>query len=125
VLVALATRRESAVLAAVALLGGAYAAALVARGGEIDARAPLVAVLLALVPELAAWSAQAASPIASGPGVALRHGATLAVVALASAAAGALVVGVTVVETSGGLVWEAVGVGAAVAALAVVRLARA
>jgi hypothetical protein len=34
------------------------------------------------------------------------------------------VVGVTVVETSGGLLWEAVGACAAVGALAVIRLAR-
>lgn len=118
VVAALLTKRESIALAAVALLGGAYAGALYLDGVDVDARAPLFAALLVLLPELVGWSIQAATPMAADPAIGGLRIRQLALVALASAAAASLVVGVTVVETSGGLAWEAVGVTAAVGALA-------
>lgn len=125
VLGAVALRREQLALVAVALLAGAYVGALFLHGSRLDARVPLFAGFLVLLPELVAWSAQAALRIEAEPAVRrLRVGTLLLAVAAATAAAAA-VAAVTVVEPSGGLGWEATGVGAAVAVLALlVRLGR-
>ena len=120
VVAALLTRWEALVLVAVAALGGAYTGALFLRGPDLDPRAPLYAGLLVLLPELAAWSAQSRPRIAAEPGVwRVRLGAIGLAAAAAVAAAGAALA-ITVVDISGGLAWEAAGVAAAVAALALI-----
>ena len=121
--VAVLLRSEAFALLAVLVLGGAYAGALFLRGHALDARAPLYAVLLALLPELVAWSAQARRRLAADAAVRRRRVGVLAGILAASVAAGALVVGVSVVDVAGGLLWLAGGVVAVVAALAVLAAA--
>jgi hypothetical protein len=120
VVVALVTSWEPPALAAVAVLGGVYTGAMFLRGSELDSRAPLYAGLLVLLPELVAWSTQSRTRVETEPGVWRLRLAGVCFAVAASVAAAAAVVAVTVVETTGGLAWEAAGVLAAAAALGLV-----
>jgi hypothetical protein len=116
--VALAMRWASLIGWALAIFGGEYALFLRLRGGSVDSRAPFVAAALVVVAEL--------SFVAVGRS---RGGAERAVVlrsalALLGAAAGAAIVGAVVLVAAGsvgsGLALEAVAVGAATLAVAIV-----
>lgn len=111
----------------VALLGGAYVASLELRpdDGAIDAAAPVYGAALLLLAELAYWSLELRGPGREERRLVARRAAALAGLALLSLLLGALVVTVTAVPLGGGAAWDAVGVAAAAAALAlIVHLAR-
>ena len=103
---------------AVALwLGGAtYVASVVHVGHRVDARAPLVAVLLLLAGELSAWSLDARWRIRADPQLAWRRGLALAALALAGLAVSALLVALSAVPAKHGLLWTVAGAAAAVGA---------
>jgi hypothetical protein len=95
---------------------GTYVAFVVHVEHEVDATAPLVAVLLLLCGELAAWSLDERWQIRAQPQLALRRGVALAALALAGLAAAALVVALSAVPPSHGLLWTIAGAAAAVGA---------
>jgi hypothetical protein len=98
-------------------LGAAtYVVFLAHRGHQIDATAPLVAVLLLLSGELAAWSLDERLRIRADAVLAWRRGAAVAALALAGLAAATLVVALSAVPASHGLAWTVVGAAAAVGA---------
>ena len=117
-LVALAGQLPAVVAWAVALLGAAYATALLLRGGTIDGLAPVVAVGLLLTAELAYWSLEPHLP--SDRGIARRRAQRLALLALVGGGVSALVLAASEAAGRGGLGLEALGVAAAAGALAVV-----
>lgn len=119
-LAALVVRWEPLAVVAAAILGGAYTAALFAHGSELDAWAPLYAGALVLVPELVAGSNQSRLRMEVELGARVLRLAALAAVLAVSVGIAAAVVAAAATETSGGLVWEAAGVAAAIAALALV-----
>jgi hypothetical protein len=110
---------------ALGLLGGEYATALALRSdGMVDAAAPLYGAGLLVLAELAYWSADLRGLGREETQVVLRRLAGLAVLAFLSVLLGAFIVVVTAAPLGGGLLWDAVGVAAAAATLAIVaRLA--
>jgi len=78
--------------AALFLAGASYVAATAAAGATTDATAPLVAALLLLCGELAAWSLDERFEIRPERVLTLRRGAAVAVLAFAGLAVAALVV---------------------------------
>jgi hypothetical protein len=84
-----------------------------------DRAAPVVAAGLVLVAELAYWALEPRH-VGRGRALALRRAATLLLLAGGAAAVAAFMLGVSEVPLGGGLALEALGVGAAVAAVAVV-----
>ena len=122
VVAALVLRRPAVFPVGLAGVGAAYAVFLSLRSGPVDARAPLVAAGLFVAAELGFWALER-SPARSERVVVVRRLAGLAAGALFTGLVGSLLL----VLTTGlrpGLGFEAVGVGAAVLALAAVaRLA--
>jgi hypothetical protein len=109
------------------LLGAAYVASLELRpdGSTIDGAAPLVGAGLLALAELAYWSLELRGPGREERRLLARRGAALVGLALLSLLLGTLVVTLTAVPLGGGAAWDAVGVAAAAAALALIlRLAR-
>jgi hypothetical protein len=109
---------------ALAFCGAEYAVFLVVRGGSIDAYAPLYGAGLLLVGELAHWALE---PKVSGgeQGLLARRVSLIAATCLAAAGIGGLVLSVSELVVHGGLLLEAFGVAAAVAALFLLaRMAR-
>ena len=102
--------------AALFLAGATYVAAVAAAGGGADASAPLVAVLLLLCGELAAWSVDERFEIRPEPAVAWRRGMAVTALALAGLAVATLVVALSAVPPSHGLGWTVLGAAAAVGA---------
>jgi len=102
--------------AALFLAGATYVAAVAAAEGGADASAPLVAVLLLLCGELAAWSIDERFEIRAEPEVAWRRGITVTALALAGLAVATLVVALSAVPSSHGLGWTVLGAAAAVGA---------
>jgi hypothetical protein len=102
--------------AALFLAGATYVAAVAAAGGGADASAPLVAVLLLLCGELAAWSIDERFEIRVEPEVAWRRGITVTALGLAGLAVATLVVALSAVPPSHGLGWTVLGAAAAVGA---------
>ena len=102
--------------AALFLAGGTYVAAVVSAGSAVDASAPLVAVLLLLSGELSAWSVDERLEIRSEPRLVWRRGAAVTALGLAGLAAAVLVVALSAVPSSHGLVWAVLGAAAAVGA---------
>ena len=102
--------------AALWLGGGTYVAFVVAVEDGIDATAPLVAVLLLLCGELAAWSLDERWRIRADRSLAWRRGAAVASLALAGLAVSALVVALSAAPAGHGLVWTLAGAAAAVGA---------
>jgi hypothetical protein len=102
--------------AALFLAGATYVAAVAAAGGGVDASAPLVAVLLLLCGELAAWSVDERFEIGTEPQVAWRRGLSVTALALAGLAVATLVVALSAVPSSHGLGWTVLGAAAAVGA---------
>ena len=116
-----------ALLLPLVLLGAAYVASLELRpdAGAIDAAAPLVGAGLLAVAELAYWSIELRGPGREERRLLARRAAAVVGLALASLLLGAVVVTLTAVPLGGGVVWDAVGVAAAAAALTLIlRLAR-
>jgi hypothetical protein len=102
--------------AALFLAGATYVAAVAASGAGTDASAPLVAVLLLLSGELAAWSLDERWGIRAEPGVTWRRGGAVSVLALAGLTVATLVVGLSAVSPNHGLGWTVLGAAAAVGA---------
>ena len=102
--------------AALFLGGGTYVAAVAAAGGGADASAPLVAVLLLLAGELAAWSVDERWLIRSEQQLAWRRGVAVSALGLGGLAVAGLVVALSAVQPNHGLAWTVVGATAAVGA---------
>jgi hypothetical protein len=98
------------------LAGGTYVAAVAAAGSAVDASAPLVAVLLLLSGELSAWSVDERLDVRSESGLVWRRGAAISALALTGLAAAVLVVALSAVPSSHGLVFTVLGAAAAVGA---------
>jgi hypothetical protein len=112
-------RERSGVVPWVLLALGASAALSLAEGGD-PARAPLYAAGLLAVGELAYWSLETRVSEPAVPGIAARRIALLSGLIAGSIAVGAVLVSVARVEPGGGLLLEAVGVAAVVAAISLV-----
>ena len=116
-LLAVALVRGSGTLGLALFLGGAtYVSFLVAKHDQVDATAPLVAMLLLLCGELSAWSLDERWEIRADEALAWRRGAALGVLALAGLAVSALLVALSAVPSSHGLAWTVAGAAAAVGA---------
>ena len=103
--------------AALFFAAGSYvAAAAAAAGSGTDGSAPLVAVLLVLCGELAAWSFDERLGIRAERQVAWRRGAAVAVLALAGLGVATLVVALSAVGPTHGLGWTLLGAAAAIGA---------
>jgi hypothetical protein len=100
------------------LLGGATYVVFVVSDEHhrVDPTAPLVAVLLLLCGELAAWSLDERWRIEADPTLLWRRGAAIAALALAGLTVAALVVALSAVPSSRGLALTVAGAAAAVAA---------
>jgi len=98
------------------LAGATYVAGIVSAGHAVDAIAPVVALLLLLCGELAAWSLDERPRILAGDLLEWRRGAALGGLALAGLVASALIVALSAVPSGHGLFWTALGAAAAVAA---------
>jgi hypothetical protein len=96
--------------------GGAYVGSLVLDHPGIDPAASLIAVLLLLSGELAAWSLDERWPIDADPRLSRRRAVAVGVLALAGLALATLVVALTAVPPAHGLHWTILGAIAAVAA---------
>jgi hypothetical protein len=108
--------RPAAVPWAIAGLGAEYAASL--RGEELDGRVPLYAVGLLVTAELAYWALALRRGARDEPGMAPRRLISLLIAATIGLVAGTLLVAVGHVPLRGGLAVEAVGLAAAIGALA-------
>jgi hypothetical protein len=102
--------------AALFVAAATYIAAVAAAGDHTDASAPLVAVLLLLCGELAAWSVDERLEIRPEPQLVWRRGAAITVLALAGLAVAVLVVALSAVPSSHGLALTMLGAAAAVGA---------
>jgi hypothetical protein len=98
-------------------LGGAiYVAFVVSDESRVEATAPLVAVLLLLCGELAAWSLDERWRMEADEVLVWRRGAAVGALALAGLAVSVLVVALSAVPASHGLAWTVAGAVAAVTA---------
>lgn len=95
--------------------GGTYVAFLAVHP-KIDTAAPLVALLLLLCGELAAWSRDARLPIRRDRQLVWRRALALGALAAGGLAAATLAVALTAVPAAHGLAWTLLGAAAAVAA---------
>jgi hypothetical protein len=120
VLLAVALVRGGGMLGLALFFGGAtYVVFLVAEHRRVDGTAPLVATLLLLCGELAAWSLDERWEIRTDDGLAWRRGVALGVLAFAGLAVSALLVALSAVPSSHGLAWTVAGAAAAVGAAGV------
>ncbi len=106
----------------------AAAGYLAARQGTelVDGWAAAIGVLLLLAAELASWSIEHDARIRSEPSLAVRRAATLAALCLGALLVNVILLGTAGIAASAGVLLAAVGVAAAVTALAIVlRLVRA
>ena len=85
-------------------------------GEGVDGSAPLVAVLLLLAGELAAWSVDERWRIPAQGQLNWRRGAAVSALALGGLVLAALVVTLSAVQPNHGLGWTVLGAAAAVAA---------
>jgi hypothetical protein len=95
--------------------GATYVAAVAAAGQSTDGTAPLVAVLLLLCGELAAWSLDERFGIEAEPLLARRRGAAVATLGLGGLVVATLTVGLSAVGPIHGLGWTVLGAAAALA----------
>lgn len=102
--------------AALFVAGATYVAAVAAAGRSVDGTAPLVAVLLLLCGELAAWSLDERLGIEADPALARRRGAAVATLGAAGLVVATLTVGLSAVGPTHGLGWTVLGAAAALAA---------
>ena len=117
----LAVRVAALVAGGVGLAGGAYAAWFLVRGGDVDTRSPLYGVGLLVAAELA-FAALERRTARLEPGTATRRVAIGGLLALASVGLTALVLAAAAAPADGGVPLQAVGLAAALAALAVVAV---
>ena len=96
------------------LAGASYVAGIVAAGHTVDATAPVVALLLLLCGELAAWSLDERPRILAGDLLEWRRGVALGGLALAGLVVSALILALSAVPAGHGLFWTALGAAAAV-----------
>ena len=115
-------RIPAAVPAAILVVGLEYAAALAVQDEQLDARAPVFAAALFAAAELGYWSLELRDVVADEPGAYLRRLGLLAALTLGALGLGQLLLALVDVSERGGIVLEAVGVVAAVAALAIVAV---
>jgi hypothetical protein len=107
--------RGGALLGLALWLGGAsYVAGIVAAGHSVDATGPVVALLLLLCGELAAWSLDERPRILAGDVLEWRRGVALGGLALAGLVVSALILALSAVPAGHGLFWTALGAAAAV-----------
>jgi hypothetical protein len=118
--VALAGRWPSLLPWGLVGVGAGYAVFLGLREGTVDPRAPIVAAALFAAAELGFWSVEPRQGW-SEPAVLVRRIVFVCAGALGTALVGALLL-VLVAGTSGGVGFEAIGVGAAVLTLAIVAV---
>jgi len=119
----LVLRRPAAIPVSVALLGATYALRLLTQTDTLDGGAPLVGAALFTLAEIAYWSLELRDGVANESGSHLRRIGLLASLALGVVVIGfALLALVEAVGTTGAGI-EALGVAAAVAALALLALA--
>ena len=118
--VGLALGRSAAVPWAIVGLGVAYAATL--EGDDLDGRVPLYAAGMLVTAELAYWALQLRDGARDEPGMAVRRLIGLLIAAAAAVVAGSLLIAVAHVPLRGGLAVEAIGLVAAIGALAILTL---
>jgi hypothetical protein len=102
--------------AALFLAGATYVAAGATAGQSVDGSAPLVAVLLLLCGELAAWSLDERFGIEADPALVRRRGVAVSALGLAGLAVSTLTVALSAVGPNHGLGWTVLGALAALAA---------
>jgi len=108
-----------------AVAGAQYTTFLVIRESSIDGYAPIFGAGLLLVAELAYWSIERRVPGPPGEGLTSRRGSLLIAACIAAGGIGGLILAMAELSVRGGLWLEALGVAAAVGAIAVLaRLAR-
>jgi hypothetical protein len=98
------------------LAGATYVAGIIAAGRAVDATAPVVAVLLLLCGELAAWSLDERLRIRVDDLLAWRRGAAVGALALAGLVVSVLVLALSAVPAGHGLFWTVLGAAAAIGA---------
>lgn len=103
-----------------AALGGEYTVLFTAQGPALDDLTPLYAGAFVLVAEFAFWSIERRVPAWTDSGLAERRFARLAATSAGAAALAALVLVVASASGGGGVVLEAIGVAAAIGAIALV-----
>jgi len=110
---------------AILLAGAEYGAFLAIHETSVDGYAPIYAAGLLLVTELAYWSMEPRVQGAVGEGLTTRRVTLLIAVCVAAGGIGGLILAMSEASVNGGLWLEALGVAAAVGALALLaRLAR-
>lgn len=107
------------VVAAAALVGGAYAASLAIGEGGVDLAAPLVGAGLLLSCELAFWAHDIRATSPDEPGLRGLHAAWLSLLTLGTLAVGAALVTLVDVARVDGIAIEALGAAAALGVAAV------
>jgi len=105
-----------------AALGAEYAVLFAAEGRVLDELTPLYAGAFVLVAELAFWSIERRVPAWSEPTLVERRLARLAATCIGAAGVAALVIVVSAASGGGGIALEALGVVAAIGALALVAV---
>jgi hypothetical protein len=105
-----------------AALGGEYAVLFAAEGRALDELTPVYAGAFVLVAELAFWSIERRVPAWSEPTLVERRLARLAATCIGAAGVAALVIVVSAASGGGGIGLEAIGVVAAIGALALVAV---
>ena len=121
----LVLRRPIAIPTAVVVLTAPYVARLGFEIDGIDTRAPLIAALLLAVAELAYWSLELRGTLSDEPGTYLRRVALLAGLAVATIAAGTVVLALVEQAGDGGAAVDIAGAAAAVGAIALIAVAAA
>ena len=106
---------------AVVALGAAYAVSLHGLHG-IDGRAPVVGGLLVLAAELAYWSLERRTPVGDEAGLHLRRALSVLATTLGATGVAAGLLAATSVPLGGSVTWDAFGLMAAAAAVAVLAL---
>jgi hypothetical protein len=101
-----------------AAVGAAYGVDVALRRGDVDPRAPLVAVLFFVAAEIGWWAFEGTS-VRGERTVVLRRAGWLVAVAIVTGLVGSLVL-VAASAAAGGVALEAAGVGAAVLAIAAI-----
>ena len=106
---------------AIVALGVAYAATL--EGDDLDGRVPLYAAGLLVAAELGYWALQLRDGARDEAGMVVRRLIGLLIAAAVAVVAGSLLIAVAHVPLRGGLAVEAIGLAAAIGALAILLLA--
>jgi hypothetical protein len=118
----LALRRPPGIPVAIFFLGAAYTMRLLAEEDALDQRAPLIAAGLFALAELSYWSLELRQGVADEAGTHLRRIGLLAALALGVVALGVALLALVEGVRTGGPAVEALGVAAAVAALALLAI---